>query len=1347
MELLGTITIKWADDGSCLELTCGDDTVRIGDGEEFETIQEYFDSVDFINISSTSYTCEWFMENTEFDLLEEREYVIPATVKNEFEWNGKDYVGSNTSTGSDYYNYGYYSVDDNYTNSSSTRSGYIRTRNSRELAVSKSYSINGVANAKTIKNGDICDFSINITHYGMGELTGVPVNDYMTGSHSALAPVEGNENAVLITVDEDGNENIVKLPEAGLRIVTYYVTIYNSGNARLYLNDMIDTLPKGFTYRGMCAVTDYSSVSTGTSNFYSDTGYVKANNSSTANSSYLLTYRYKDGDSGRNVNNILAPVADVNNDSVEYMSAYVHYTGISTQDVNGDYQQKLKFSFSNEYGTYTKGNIGYDSEKGMCYLEKGQAVSFGYRCYVPEYQYTEDVANNRISMQYYDYNGAGFKKSEGVTVSGNYTNYASSTNDGGCDIWSDFEASTAGLEGEYTTDWLTSDVDLVRGSVIPGVTKQITSKITSQGEKEDCKTGLINSSDTAEWTMTFSNDGTEAISNYTITDTMQYPFYFTGDVSYKISSGYIPYNTSACSLLKGITFKDANGNEITQALDKYDKEAITVDFKTLSAYSNSSLTYGNSYSVKLGEENTCSFRTGNYAAIGPDIAYSSITAKVKFDIDENYNCILQITFDENSRSVLAIGPGISATMTVQTKLPQSEMPLNNFVNTVRFSPNMDYDADNVIHGAVIRDDSGEPLGIEASSMITISGAYATTSWKTITDDSDPDNNASSREVDNYIVLKWDDEQDWDENSEYPPCSSFTYGLSVQNLCNQQSISRMVIIDDLPEVGDHMSYGDDTSPRYSEFMVSLTEIAEERFSVWDETTQINRVADSSYFTEDELGYTIEFSTATEFTTEDWEGKDDTATEWLSLEEAAQMIEDGTLKINEIRSFRVIVKGGEGIAKDHTLTVKADARIYGKVSPGQIAWNNFGYRYAVPISDTSDLELSASSLNVGIMTATTPKIKKVINAGTGRDITAAELNASAEFIVYHSDAIEYENEQDLLKKLYEDKIDFTVVTLTPEQIDGGEYMSLDNPVAYAVEIDKDGNYFYTSTESKFPWTEGEKYTFTEINLPENVIFSTMQGSKLNEYTITYIRNGRYKISCVNVYDDYAITIRKTNAKDSSPLEGAGFARYGVITGTSGDPEYEELVRQMWSENVNAYIGAVKRIQELETDNESLHILSSVNYSRLESVKDSYEKFSAVQGTVEEITDASDIGQNFSQLYRVDNGDGTETVYYFIDFNMTDENGQITYPSEIEKNFAFLETVAPEGFVLTHRLNLSSRGNVSSGGTLYVDISNSYATELPMTGGSGMLYIILMGTALMLLSTIVVIVRIKKKGGSSA
>ncbi|MBO5449384.1 MAG: leucine-rich repeat protein [Ruminococcus sp.] len=1704
MEKLDNITMKWAEDKSCLVLTCGDKTVNIGSGQEYETIKAYFDAIEFINVltgnsssysSGTTYSCVWNMKVPEFASIEEREYVIPATVKSIFEDLNHDQHRSGTNYG----NIGKNIAQCTYILNGSTRtvsSGWVGAYDKYpEFYIYKYYSVNGVKDAKTIKNGDIIDFQIKVSHKGTGELTGVPVNDYMTGSQSALAPVAGNENAVLITTDKDGNKTTVKLSEAGLRtatvdgadyyllseggtyrdiwfgydskgkllkadrievtknlkdlttrmywyfdevkgavenyvnyktivddkagstvntgdmfvdnrayvgerekhriyayisdtrivfvsasfnknivtedpageneklskhteigmgnsvtykltlnnhsdydqyftnaydmlpenygkfvwknddvtlttvssmdtpntsadkwkvsdiqpngessngeryylyfndvtelpdpadvttaenyvrsgltlrphetldiyvtlkypegkvwteyeqsafdtgnhivnhfcvsnkeatvshdlkasgqaylqkgvygvydaksadvsgnnapnkgtrteysnatmnfpIVTYYVTIYNSGNARLYLNDMIDTLPKGFTYRGMCAVSDYGSVYSASA--ISESNYIKANNSGTYRNQYLLTYRYKEGDSGRNINNILSPVTDVNNDSVEYMSVFVEHTTVDTNDVNGDYQEKMKFSFSNKCTegntTYTQSNIGYDSERKMCYLEKGQAVSFGYRCYVPEYRYTEDIANNRVSMQYYDYNDAGFTKSEGVTVTGNYNKYPESKNDGDCDIWSDFDASTAGLEGKYTSDWLTSDVDLVRGNIVPGVTKQITSKITPQGDKVDCVTGLMESTDTAEWTMTYSNNGTNSLDKYTITDTMQYPFYFTGDAYYTLYDKYgrssdfpLTVVNSKCTFLSDIIFKDADGNEITKALDKYTKEDITVQFKTCSDYYDKTYYY-NSYSVKLGEEKECSFYTGTKGKYGPDLDFQHVKAKIKFDIDEKYNCILQITFDENSRKVVSIPAGGYATMTVQTKLPHSEMALGSYINKVELSPNRAYDADNVIQGAVVRDGSGNPEGIETSSMVTISGAFSTTSWKTITDDSDHTNNAASRSTHNYIVLKWDDEQEWDETSEYPPCSPFTYALSVNNQCIQP-INRMVIIDDLPEIGDHMSYGDETAQRHSEFLVALTEIAENKFRVLDEgaeneITEIRRVADSSAFSDTELGYTIEFSTATEFTPEDWDGAADA--KWLSLEDAAQQIADNTLNIEDIRSFRVVVKGGNGIAEEHTLTIEANARIYGNVKPGQIAWNNFGYRYSVPIADGSDVyqELSASSLNVGIMTATTPKIQKTLKAGTGRDITAAELNASAEFAVYKGDPIDYTNEQELFKALADGNIDFTIVKLTPEQIDSGEYVSLDKPMKYSLSQDGDGNYSYAVTAEKFSWTEGEKYTFTEINLPENVVFSTMQGIKTNSCTITYVRNGRYKISCANIYDDYSIRVRKSSAKDSTPLEGAGIARYGVITGTSGSPEFEALVQQKWSEHVDGYIGAVQNVRTLETGNKKLHVLTTVDTSRLTAAKDSYADFTAIPGMVTELTDVNSIGQDFSQLYRIVDSNGTATVYYFIDLSMTNENGRITYPSEVENTFAFVETAAPEGFTLTNKLHIAQRGKVNSGETLYVDISDPIAEELPMTGGSGMLYIILAGAAVMLLSTAAVIVRIKRK-----
>lgn len=896
-----------------------------------------------------------------------------------------------------------------------------------------------------------------------------------------------------------------------------------------------------------------------------------------------------------------------------------------------------------------------------------------------------------------------------------------------------------------------------KGALSPGVAKQITGRIDSfTGLQSACmEGGLVEATDTEVWQMRFENSGESSLDNYTITDTMQYPFYFTGDLTYTLTSSRNSvysttrgYNTSSWNtgykdqLLMDITFVDSTGAEITKPLKEYPEGEVSVLFKTMSANTVGSYY---TYSGGLGEEISCraywygaysnSSTYGNFSSLPSAInsGYNTllIDFKVTFDIDDDGNCILQMVFDEGTHGRLGIAPGGYVTMTAQTKKPQATTIYSSFVNTVMLTPNEDYDAENVTSGTVVRDEAGEPAGIAASSMFTVSGAYTTTSWKTITDNSDPTNTASSRDVNNYIVLLWDEEQN-------PPYSDFTYSLNVENMCEEAALSKLIIIDNLPEEGDHMAYSNGASMRNSEFMVMLSGIDDEFFSVVDQEETLSRVdrvdgIDGS----DTLVYTIEFSTATEFDDADWDGEEN-PDKWMSFAETQNKVAAGELKIEDIRSYRVIVGGGDGIAQGNTLSVFVNAEIFGTVQPREIAWNNFGYQYFIEAVG-SVFSLSASSLNVGVMTATTPRIKKVLTSGTGREITAEELGASAEFLIYQDSQIQYEDEQSLLEALYENQTEFTVFTLTAEQIDAQEYVDMSGCVKYQVQLDTNGIYSYLPTEDTWNWVEGEAYTVTEVDLPENIIFSTMQGSQINGYTFTYNRNGRYNISCVNIYDDYNITLRKTGAEDKTPLEGAAFARYGVITGNPDDPEYQKDLEALWEQYVDDYIAAVGIT---ETYDEDIYCLAAVGSERLQAARDAgYESFCQITGVIDEISSISETGQNFCQMYQIQNEDGTETTYYFIDYAVTDADGYIRYTSVVDDQFAYLEVAAPVGYSLLYRLNISER-NAISGATQYVDISDSYAEKLPMTGGRGTLYMMLFGVAAMLFSTGVVAFRVKRK-----
>ena len=147
---------------------------------------------------------------------------------------------------------------------------------------------------------------------------------------------------------------------------------------------------------------------------------------------------------------------------------------------------------------------------------------------------------------------------------------------------------------------------------------------------------------------------------------------------------------------------------------------------------------------------------------------------------------------------------------------------------------------------------------------------------------------------------------------------------------------------------------------------------------------------------QLGYNVEFTTATEFTDDDWSGNEGSV-KWYTEEQVLNGTDGITL--DDIRSFRVIISGGNGISPGETVNINVPGKIDGTPTAYLIAWNNFGYKYYAENDNSSeDKVLTASTLNVGIRTAAVPKIKKVLNSNSGTPISAKEYNLKATFLVY-------------------------------------------------------------------------------------------------------------------------------------------------------------------------------------------------------------------------------------------------------------------------------------------------------------------------------------------------------------
>lgn len=268
------------------------------------------------------------------------------------------------------------------------------------------------------------------------------------------------------------------------RYVTYYVSLYNGGMTNLYLTDLQDRLPRGFTLSDCDSDSDFLS-------------------------GYASVYRANE------------------------KTASYKYTSISssTRTVNGI--QYVTFHFSKGDSSAPSINIRYDESRGMCYLAPGEAIQFAYVCRTNQAADTDDAALNTISMPYYDYNGGGVQVDNDCKIvvkdSDKYT-----PNDGGCEVWNYSQAQTAGLTGGTTdTQWLTSQVTVSRGGIKPGITKTLTSKTDVNGNVTQ-NPAFAAPTDTLTWTVTAENDGTLAIKDYVLTDVMQAPYGFTGKVNYRI---------------------------------------------------------------------------------------------------------------------------------------------------------------------------------------------------------------------------------------------------------------------------------------------------------------------------------------------------------------------------------------------------------------------------------------------------------------------------------------------------------------------------------------------------------------------------------------------------------------------------------------------------------------------------------------------------------------------------------------------------------------------------------------------------------------------------------------------
>ncbi len=282
----------------------------------------------------------------------------------------------------------------------------------------------------------------------------------------------------------------------GYYYVTYYVTIYNGGRTNLYLSDMQDRLPRGFT-------ADLSSEGS----YYTNDEW----------RNFATVYKDEEGNQ-----EVLA--------QYHYRSLTYRLTSPKTEDGI----QYLTIHFGG--GSSWNNPISYDREKGMYYLKPGEYTVFSYNARTNKEPDTDPEATNILTMPYYNFNGGGVKIASSSTKVANADKYT--PNDGGCEIYSTSDVRSLGfIGGETDTQWLTSQVTVQRGNIKPGITKKLLSATDINGNVTKDPVS-VNGGDTLRWAIVADNDGTIGITDYVLTDSMQAPYQFTGTVHF---TGYNNY--------------------------------------------------------------------------------------------------------------------------------------------------------------------------------------------------------------------------------------------------------------------------------------------------------------------------------------------------------------------------------------------------------------------------------------------------------------------------------------------------------------------------------------------------------------------------------------------------------------------------------------------------------------------------------------------------------------------------------------------------------------------------------------------------------------------------------------
>ncbi len=872
--------------------------------------------------------------------------------------------------------------------------------------------------------------------------------------------------------------------------VTYYIVIANTGKTNLYLAPIYDILPEGFEFYSLCSAAEMIGWD-----------YVGRNEQT-------LEVQCCSGGVG-NKSKMLIP--SLTNDEIDEIKLNNHSVSATPLSNIGNHQVIQLDVVS---GYWPEEHVKEDEQKRK-YLEPNHYIQFGITCKTSSERI--DPADNIVVMEYLDYTDSKLVVDrddpntvdtiEGTKVHVNTYN-GLNENDGDRLVFEDAELEEllGGQLDHVQTDkediqWLASSVDVYPGDIKPGIEK------TTEPQLYKVTNGNIEPQEGVVWTVKSHNDGTEGITNYKIVDTLDYPLRFEGAFRYQVefkdepiyASGNMNGNMSGN---KWVMMGNSYYN--TKKLEPMDDEKRWINLFTIErSNSDDSMTIWSNKLKDSGEKfdpitlkpNTSGKLNVRLMHRGEGHVERDIN--IRFEITpvtgsdgKTYNQeTLIVTFADEVFTIVPDGVSLfDVSSTLNPKAPEQDK-IGTFNNTAYLIPTQEFET-TAPYGE--RTDYLGEEAVENFAQITTYSESPTSSYKKI-EEVGVDTNCgySNRPLNNKIFVDSADK-------------NVKYTLTVVNGKDAKPMKKLVLIDNLPDVGDTMTI--QNTPRKSEFKVSLAEKPEFTVTVTHQNGQKETLTANSDFT-------VEYRLNTNYAknnisqSPDWQGGNGDA--WKA-------------NAAEARSFRVVIT--RQIQPGDTVEISFKAKIDGSAKPGQIAWNSFAYSFTT--NDSSWLFAAPKEVGVGLPPLPDIQKRSVIK----KDGELVDYNVKTDevfsFFIYEGGPLETITDfsaSGIKNALDTAGIKYAEFTLT---VPADKAISDKLPLANITPLPED-----------WKWEINKDYTIIEAAHENYYVQSATQ-------TFTYQRDSHTDIVIENILKK-SIEITKVDSKNNNFLADAVFGLYSPVS----------------------------------------------------------------------------------------------------------------------------------------------------------------------------------------------------------